>query len=162
MHSKIFQIGSKPIKKVDYSCPEDYYDVCDDFADYIGDEVTGEDRKDTINSLAEMLKDVFDRVGSGVFAYKGEDSLRKFKQAWADELRRQAGSLSSDNLFQNQRLYLLRAATEETHLRSSFRVDIVGWTGGTAYSFGELFEYAASELKEGDRIYVGAVIDFHY
>ena len=40
MHSKIFQISSKPISKADYKVSEDYYEGHDSWADYIGDEVS--------------------------------------------------------------------------------------------------------------------------
>lgn len=162
MHSKIYQIGNKPIDKEDYASPMDYYDNSGDFADYIGDRYNNEDRKEAIEYLADLLKDVFEHKGGGEFRYKGSEAMEKFKQAWADELRRMAGLLTPENLFKNQRLFNIRQVTEDTHLGTSYRVDIADWCGGIAYPFGELFEYAASQLKKNDRIYVGAVIDYHY
>ena len=161
-HSKIFQISKKPIDKEDYQSPETYYDNSGDFADYIGNEYEDEYRDEAIEYLADLLKDVFEHKGGGVFRYKGKEAMDKFKQAWADELRRQAGLLTPENLFRDQNLYLISATCKETHLRSSYRVDIADWAEGVAYPFGELFEYAASQLKKGDCIYVGAVIDYHY
>lgn len=161
MHSKIYQISNKPIDKEDYKSPSTYWDNSGDFADYIGDEYEDEDRDEAIGYLADLLEDVFEHQGGGEFRYKGEEAMRKFKQAWADELRWQAGLLTPENLFKNQNLYKIRATTKETHLRSSCCVDIAGWAEGVAYPFGELFEYAASQLKAGDRIYVGAIIDYH-
>ena len=162
MHSNIYQISNKPIDKEDYQSPETYYDNSGDFSDYIGDEITGEDRKDALGYLADLLKDVFRQVRPGIYAYKGEEAMQAFKQAWADELRRMAGLLTPDNLFKDQNLYKIRKVTEETHLGTRYRVDIADWAEGVAYPFGELFEYAASQLKQGDRIYVGAIIDYHY
>ena len=162
MHSKIFQISNKPIDKDDYQDPETYYDNSGDFADYIGDEITGEEREEAIGYLADLLKDVFTHEGGGVFCYEGKEAMQAFKQAWADELRRQAGLLTPENLFKSQRLYNIRKITEETHLGTSYRVDIKDWTGDISYPFGELFEYANSQIKAGDRIYVGAIIDYHY
>lgn len=162
MHSKIYQISNKPIDKEDYQSPETYYDNSGDFADYIGERYNDEDREEGIGYLADLLKDVFEHKGGGVFRYKGSEAMEKFKQAWADEIRRMAGLLTADNLFKSQRLFNLRCITEETHLCTSYRVDIAGWAEGVAYPFGELFEYAASQLKKNDRIYVGAVIDYHY
>lgn len=161
-HSKIFQIANKPIDEDDYQSPETYYDNSGDFADYIGDPYEGKDRDEAIEYLADLLEDVFEHKGGGVFCYKGKETMERFKQAWVDELRRQAGLLTTENLFKIQNLYVLRATCEETHLRTSYRVDIAGWAEGVAYPFGELFEYAASQLKEGDSIYVGSVIDYHY
>ena len=161
-HSKIYQISSKPIDENGYASPEMYYDNSDDFADYIGKKYEGKDRDEAIEYLADILKDVFEHKGGGEFRYKGREAMEKFKQAWADELRRLAGLLTPENLFKDHNLYLIRATCKETHLRSSYRVDIDEWCGSIAYPFGELFEYAASQLKAGDRIYVGAVIDYHY
>lgn len=162
MHSKIYQISNKPIDKEDYQSPETYWDNSGDFADYIGDEYEDEDRDEAIEYLADLLKDVFEHKGGGEFRYKGKEAMEKFKQAWADELRRQAGLLTPENLFRDQNLYKIRKVTEETHLSTSYRVDIADWAEDVAYPFGELFEYAASQLKKNDRIYVGAVIGYHY
>ena len=162
MHSKIFQISNKPIDKDEYASPSDYYDNSGDFADYIGDEIEGEDMDDSIGYLAALLKDVFTYEGGGVFVYKGADALWVFKQQWAEELQRLTAGLTPDNLLVGQQLYKIRATTKETHLRSDYRVDIAQWADGVAFPFGELFEYAASQLEKGDRIYVGAVIDYHY
>ena len=162
MHSKIFQISNKPIDKEDYKSPDTYYDNSGDFADYIGDEIEGEDRKDALGYLAKLLEGVFRQVHPGVFAYKGADAMAAFKQKWADYIKEFASDLTADNLFCDQRLYMIRKITEETHLGTSYRVDIAHWAEGVAYPFGELFEYAASKLKKGDRIYIGAIIDYHY
>ena len=162
MHSKIFQISSEPIDKENYNSPSDYYDNSGDFADYIGDELTDERREDAIGYLADLLKDVFTPSGRDTLTYKGEEALRQFKQKWADRIKAMANELTADNLFSEQRLYLIQSVATETHLRTAYRVDIQDWCGGVAYPFGELFEWAASQLKEGDRIYIGAIIDYHY
>lgn len=162
MHSKIFQISSKPISKDEYTSPETYYDNSGDFADYIGDEVKDEeDRDDYIGYFADVVKDVFTPVGRGVLAYKGEDAMRQFKQKWAAEIKRLSDELTADNMLCEQRLYRISKATAETHIHTSYRVDIEDWCGGCAYPIGELIEWAACQLKEGDRIYIGAIIDYH-
>ena len=162
MHSKIFQISNKPISKEDYADPETYYENSDDFADYIGDEVDEEDREDYYDYMAKNLAGVFTHEGNGVYVYQGAEALQVFKQEWADYIKEFANDLTADNLFKNQRLYMIRKITEETHIGTSYRVDIAHWAEGVAYPFGELFEYAGRCLKKGDRIYVGAIIDYHY
>ena len=161
MHGKIFQIGRKPIDKEDYASPDMYYDNSSDFADYIGDAVDEEGRNYHIGWLGNQIKDVFTPVGDGVFAYKGEKALQAFKQEWADEIKKLTDGLTGENLFRDGNLYHIRAITKETHVGSAYRFDIGEWCDGVAYPFGELFEYAACKLKEGDRIYVGAIIDYH-
>lgn len=162
MHSKIFQISTKPIDKDDYKSPDEYYENSGDFADYICDEVAEEDRQVYIDALAENLKGVFTPVAPGVFAYNGEQAMREFKKLWAAEILDKAMDLTVDGFFSSHLLYQIRETTDCTHTGTSFRVDIDGWTGDIAYPFGELIKYADCRLKEGDRIYVGAIIDYHF
>lgn len=162
MHSKIFQISSRPISKDDYASPSRYYENSNDFADYIGDEVADEDRENEIGWFANVVKDVFTAVGDGVLAYKGKKALQAFKQKWADGIKAVTNELTVDNLFMSTSLYRIGEMTTRTHMMSDYRVDIGDWCSGAAYPLGELFEYADSQLKEGDYIYIGAIIDYHF
>ena len=162
MHSKIFQISSKPISKDEYTSPETYYDNSSDFADYIGDEVKDKEERDNcVGYLAHVLRGVFTAVGRDHLVYLGEDALRKFLQEWADDIKAKAAELTADNILSNQRLYNIRATTEETHLRTDYRVHIEEWNGLPG-PLGDIIEWAASQLKEGDSIYIGAIIDYHF
>lgn len=158
MHSKIFQISSKPIDRDDYKCPDDYYDNSSEFADYIGDEMKGERREECIGYLALNLSDLFSYDGEA-FVYKGNDAMHAFNKKWIDAIKESAGDLTDENLLFN--LYRLRKLTKSTHKESSFRFDIEEWNGWAGPMY-DIVDYAASRLKEGDRIYVGAVIDYHY
>lgn len=161
MHSKIFQISNAPIDKDDYSSPECYYDNSE-FADYIGEPMKGETREDCIKYLAESLSDLFSYdKEAGAFVYKGKDALHEFKRKWLEAIREITDKLTADNLMEEHNVYRLRRLTLQTHLDSSFRFDINEWNGW-AGPMEDLVEYAGYQLKEGDRIYVGAVIDYHY
>lgn len=161
MHSKIFQISNAPIDKDDYSSPECYYDNSE-FADYIGEPVKGETREDCIKYLAESISDLFSYdKEAGAFVYKGKDALHEFKRKWLEAIREITDKLTADNLMEEHNVYRLRRLTLQTHLDSSFRFDINEWNGW-AGPMEDLVEYAGYQLKEGDRIYVGAVIDYHY
>lgn len=162
MHSNIYQISSRPISEDEYASPSDFWDNSSDFADYIGDAYEGEEREEEIESFADIIEDVFDYKGGGEFEYKGKDAMRKFKQAWIDELLHKTAALTPDNLFKEQNLFRIWQLTEKTHLDASSRVDISEWCGECAYPLGELFEWADSQLKKGDRFYIGAVIDYHW
>ncbi len=139
-----------------------YYDNSSDFADYIGDEKEGDERDEAIEGFGRIISPVFEAKGDGVFAYKGKEALRKFKQAWRDELVRHAVALTADNLFHDMNLFRLGQLAKKTHLDVSSRVDIGDWADGVAYPFGGLFEWAENRLKKGDCIYVGAVVDYHF
>lgn len=162
MHSKIFQISNAPIDKDDYSSPECYYDDSQVFADYIGEPIKGETREDCIKYLAESISDLFSYdKEAGAFVYKGKDALHEFKQKWLEAIREITDKLTADNLIEEHNVYRLRRLTLQTHLDSSFRFHINEWNGW-AGPMEDLVEYARYQLKEGDRIYVGAVIDYHY
>ena len=162
MHSKIFQISSKPISKADYKVSEDYYEGHDSWADYIGDEVDDkEEREDCVGYLAHELRGVFTAVGRDHLVYLGEDALHSFLQEWADDIKARAAELTADNILADQRLFNIRATTNKTHRCSSYRVHIEEWNG-YAGPFKDIIEWAANELKEGDSIYIGAIIDYHY
>lgn len=162
MHSNIYQISSRPISEDEYAGPSCYEENSGDFADYIGDAYEGEERENKIKNFAGVIEDVFAYKGGDEFVYKGKEAMRKFKQAWIDELLHKAAALTPDNLFKEQNLFRIGQLTEKTHLDASSRVDIAEWCGDCAYPLGELFEWADSQLNKGDRIYIGAVIDYHY
>lgn len=162
MHSNIFQISDKPISKDEYADSSTYYDNSGDFADYIGDAYEGKVRQEKIENFADIIKDVFTYNGDDEFVYKGEDAMREFKQEWIGNIVTMVGNLTPDNLFKNMSLYRIGQLIQNTHLEASSRVDIEGWAGGTANPFGELFEYAESQMKKGDSFYIGAVIDYHF
>ena len=162
MHSNIYQISKSPITEEDYSDSQTYWDNSSDFADYIGEAYEGKERDEKIENFAGIIEDVFAYKGGGEFVYKGKEAMRKFKQTWIDELQYKVSALTPDNLFKVQNLFHIGQLTEKTHLYVGSRVDIAEWCGGCAYPFGELFEWADSQLKKGDRFYIGAVIDYHY
>lgn len=160
MHSRIFQISSKRIAKGDYANPEDFYDNSGDFADYIGYEIEGDERKADIGCLAEELSDLFALDESGeALIYKG--GLDAFKQAWADAIHKTVEGITADNVLMTMVRYRLECICNETHLRSSFRVFIPEWNGYAA-TMSDLIGYIASErFKPGKKLYIGAVIDYH-
>lgn len=160
MHSKIFQISTSPIDKEDYASPCRYYDNSQEFADYIGDEEEGERREDYIKYLAELLSDLFSYDGKA-FVYKGKTALRKFKRKWALAIRDFASKLTANNILSDCNLYHLRSLAKDTHLDTSFRFDIEEWNGWAGPMY-DLIDYAEYNLKSGDRIYIGAVIDYHF
>lgn len=162
MHSKIFQINCRPISKDERMNPNQFYDNSWDFADYIGDEVKDEsDRKRYIDNVASMLEGVFTLNDDYSLTYMGEDALRKFLEEWADELRCLTASLCADNILKAQNLWKVRQCCTDTHKGTSYRFYIEKWNGW-AGPFENMIDFAHSQLKKGDRIYVGAIIDYHY
>lgn len=161
-HSRIFQVSIQPIEVDDYATSSDFYDNCSDFAGYIDDEQEGDDRKEDIGDLADTLKDLFTLDENGeTLTYKGEAAMASFKQAWAGRLREEADKVTADNILQWKPRYDVRRTCEDTHLRTSYRFYIDGWNG-CAGPCDDLIEYVADKMKEGDKLYIGAVIDYHH
>ena len=160
-HSRIFQVSNKRIDKDDYVEPDNFYENSGDFADYIGNEQEGGDRKEDIGYLADTLRDLFtlDTTGEAL-VYRGEEAMKAFKEAWAVCLREEAGKVTAENVLEWQPRYDVRRTCEETHLRTSYRFYIEE-ENGFAGPCDDLIEYAAS-MKQGDKLYIGAVIDYHY
>ena len=162
-HSRIYQIAKHPIGRDKYSESGDFYDNGHDFADYIGDEREGDDRKEDIEALADTVSDLFtlDKEHDAL-VYRGEDAMMAFRKAWADAIHKQAAEITADNVLDGTLRYHVRATCNETHLRTPRRVCIEDWNG-YAGPMDDLVEYTAYEkLKAGDRLYIGAVIDYHY
>lgn len=162
MHSRIFQVSIQPIEVDDYAVSSDFYDNSGDFADYIGDEQEGGDRKEDIGHLADMLKDLFTLDEDGeTLTYKGETAMMAFKQTWADRLHEESAKVTAENILDWYSRYKVCATSKETHLHTDYRFKIENWNGDFADTPAELISYAADKMKEGDKLYIGAVIDYH-
>lgn len=162
-YSRIYQIAKHPIDVDDYATSGDFYDNSHDFADYIGDEQKGDDRKEDIESLAQVVSDLFtlDKEHDAL-VYRGDDAMRAFRKAWADALHKAAAAITADNVLDYMGRWEVKALCDDTHLRTSYRVCIEDWAG-YAGPMDDLVEFIAYEkLKAGDRLYIGAVIDYHY
>ena len=163
-HSRIYQISSKRIAKDDYASSSDFWDNSSDFADYIGDEIEDEDdRKEDIKYLANTLNDLFDLSHDGkALVYKGEEAMQKFKQKWADAIQQAEQEITADSVTKTMPRWVLRSICKDTHLRSSYRVSIEEWNG-CAGPMADMIEWlATSNFKAGRKIYIGAIIDYHY
>lgn len=162
-HSRIYQVSSKRIAKGDYASPDDFYENSGDFADYIGDEQTGDDRKEDIEHLANTLSDIFDLSDDGeTLIYKGDEAMQKFKKDWAAAIRKAAREITEDNVLESSPRWQVRSICNETHLQTSRRVKIEEWNGW-AGPMDDLIEWMAyKKFKAGKKLYIGAVIDYHY
>lgn len=163
-HSRIFQVSIRPIEADDYASPSDFYDNSGDFADYIGDEVEGDDRLEDIDNLAHKLIDLFtlDEPGGDTLTYRGDDAMAAFTQRWAAAISDAAGKVTARNILDWQGRYDVKTVCEEAALNTSYRFKIEDWNGDYADTPAELVCYVASNMRKGDKLYIGAVIDFHY
>lgn len=163
-HGRIFQVSIKPIDADEWATPDDFYENSGDFADYIGDAQAGDDRQEDIDHLAETLAALFtqDKVGGDTLTYRGEAAMEQFKRDWCEAIREKTKAVLPQNILEWTGRYDVRAVCNETHLRTGYRFKIEDWNGDYADTPAELICYVASKMKEGDKLYIGAVIDFHY
>lgn len=158
MHSKIFQMGLKPISEDNYVQPDYFYEGMECFADYIGDEMTGNDRKECIEWLAEELGSLFDlNKEEDVLVFKG---MGTFVTEWNNAIKNAANDLQ-DGVLCRRILNEINYLEECTHLHCDYRFFIEGWSWGS-FPARNFIEYVNDELKPGDKLYIGNVIDFHY
>ena len=157
MHSRIFQISTRPIED-DFLTPSSLYDNSSDFADYIGDELEGNERLECIEHLAETLSDLFDYdKADGTLIYKG---LGTFLDDWANAIKEQANAINADNILKNLNLYKLESILNRTHRNIYYRFyseDYNNYAGPAS----DLIEWL-NTLEKGTRLYIGSVIDYHF
>jgi len=155
-------LATKPISKDKYVKPEDFYENHEDYAEYIDDAEEGEEREDDIGYLTRKLSDIFEPAGKDCLVYKGEEAMQAFKRKWVDGIHEKAQAITVESV---QRSFLRTALIDYvnlTHLDTWDRVVIEEWAGKFAHPMSELVLYVAEHMKEGDKLYFGAVIDFGY
>ena len=161
--SRIFQVSIQPIAVDDFAQSSDFYENSGDFADYIGDEQEGDERKEDVKHLAHTLRYLFTLdEGGDTLTYRGEKAMEAFKERWATAIGDAAGKVTAANILDWQLRYDVKRVCEEAALYTSYRFKIEDWNGDYADTPAELISYVASKMKEGDKLYIGAVIDYHY
>jgi hypothetical protein len=156
MHSRIYQIGLKPFKPEDYACPEWFYEDSDDFADYIGNEITGDARLQDIKCLQSGFEEIFDLDGE-TLVFKG---FGNFIQEWNDYIKSLTEQIKDDK-YDQFLMWKISNATKETHLETASRFYIEDWNGRPEAAE-DLIDFLQHQVKPGDKIYIGAVIDYHF
>lgn len=161
MHSNIFQISDSLISEENILYSGYFYDNSNDFADYIGGEYKGENRTLKIKWLAEEFPEMFeykqDENDSEVLIFKG---LGNFLKEWTDKIQEIAKGLTEENIFKGVNLYRMKRICERTHHNINSRFFIEDWNN-CAGDCADFISWLAT-LEVGTRIYVGAVIDYHF
>lgn len=157
MHARIFQLSTRPINKNNHLLPAELYENSESFADYIGDRLINKERENAIEAMVNTLSEVFDYDGKNLI-YKGCD---KFMQDWMNDIKNKAKSLdwSSNTFFTD--IYRLGRLLHETHRESASRFYIEEWNGWAGPA-SDLIDFVSKHLKIGDKLYIGAVIDYHF
>lgn len=160
-HAKIYQISRNPVDRDDYVEPDNFYDNHDSYADYIGNKVEGDKRKECLEYLAKDLQEIFDLDGE-TLVFKGKPALKAFKQKWVDAIQKQAQEVTVENVARHTPRLAICNFAEDTHKAVSDRFCIEEWSGMYAEPTAELIDFVGRNLRKGQRLYIGAIIDFHY
>lgn len=156
MHSNIIQISKNPIEEEEWVSPSNFYENSDDFADWIGDEYDEEDRKAEIENLVSCFDGVF-TLEDDHLVFNG---LGEFTKEWYEYIRECVAQLK-DGKVDDKKLFKIKKAVERTHLGIYSRFYIEDWNGYAAPAE-DFIDYLQKQMKVGDRLYIGAVIDYHF
>ena len=156
MHSNIIQISRNPIDIEEWVSPSNFYENSSDFADYIGEEMDDEEREEVI---LWMVSDF-----GGIFTLEDDhlvfNGLGEFTKEWYEYIRECVAQLK-DGEVDDMKLYKINKAVERTHLGIHSRFYIENWNGYAA-PVEDFIAYLQKQMKVGDRLYIGSVIDYHF
>lgn len=154
-HGTIVQLSKSPITEDDYITPDLFYEGYERFADYIGDEITDDKRLREIKGFVTVFKGAFEQDNDSL-VYKG---IENFTRLWTDEIKSKASEIK-DGEYDFLKFYKLKDALENFNI-DGFRYCIKDWNDSPD-PVGTLVNFCQSELKPGDRVFVGGMVDYHY
>lgn len=158
MHSKIFQISTKPISVDERLSIESVEEMnFQDFADNIGDEVEEGDRFFLIENLVRNSNGMF-TIGD-VIPYQETlhfNGFDNFFDEWKRSIIKEVESLEKDSMWQAHKI---RNLIDRTHLGISYRFFIEEFNGYLG-PFSDLID--AIQNTRPSVLYIGSIIDFHY
>ena len=150
MHSRIFEITSKPLDRDDYLTSDwlEYHQIYD-FADYISDDVCEDE---DIEWFAEKMSHIFACDGRKVILR----DISGFIELWKADVRKKASEFDPKN--DGMSSHHLRMSVNETHEDISFRFY------NEDYGLMNMRRFIENVLlyhKPGDVFYIGGIVDFH-
>lgn len=153
MHNNIYQLSTSPIDADDFIAESSFEpSEIDDFADYVL-EYEG-DLSDVYNDfpfLGTMFASEDDKL-----IYKGCGDVFR---TWHKAICQEAGKLSEEGLKDGMNTWRLGTLLSEPFTRDRFYLEEkCGYPMGSS----EFLQYCAKNLKEGDALYLGGVLDFHW
>lgn len=158
MHSRIFQVSSKPVDRDNYISESNYYDgwFVGSVADYVAD-VEEEDQKDSIDWLDKYAAGSLKIEGNKVTVINKEEFFRRdydnFIKALDDLKNITLNQFTTGKGDLDLNVYRLNSAYED---RYGFYVDDCGEYGGLM----TINEFMRTK-KDGDVFYIGGVVDYH-
>ena len=154
MHNSIFQLSTSPID-ADQFITENTFEPCeiDDFADYV-QEPSGDLSKAYDEFPFLTLGAMFTREGDKLI-YRGcSDIFRTWHKAVCKEMEK----LSEEGLKDGMNTWRMGTLLNEPFTRDRFYLNEYGYHMDSS----DFLQYCANNLKEGDVLYLGGVLDFHW
>lgn len=159
MHSRIFQISTKPIDPADF-CTENYDPEYDEYygvlvqpIDYIVC-LSDEGREENIQWLKDYYKDVFKIDGDKVTVINKESYFEKRYQDFMKELEK----LKDITLDQFSTCELNKTFR---NLKNDYEDELGIWVDSMQTGMDTLDEFMR-RVENGFVFYIGAVMDYHY
>ena len=154
MHNNIYQLSASPIDADEFITESTFeFSEIDNFADYVS-EYEGD--------LSEVYDDfpfiffgkMFTRDGDELI-YKGCDEVF---QAWHKAVGKETDKLSEEWLKYGMNTWRVGTLLKEPFTRDRFFLS----DKNELLDSSEFLQYCANNLKEGDTLYLGGVLDFHW
>lgn len=152
MHNVIFQVSATPIEKEDMLNESTIANwQYENFADYVGNVERTEEQFKKFDRFPNLFKHDGDTL-----IYQGEGNIR---QLWLDDIKQKYSALNKFSLIEDMTTYKLSLAIDEPFTSNRFLIN--NWDDNILQS-GEFLKFVISELKKGDKLYIGGILDFHY
>lgn len=156
MHSRIFQVETKPVKPADYTTSEGIPDwFLSEVADYVND-IKAPQREGNLTDLARALSGICTRDGDQL--KMGADFTEFFSPYFSQfqEAVQQLATITLSDFAYSERvggwIYDLRSAYDDNR---GFFI----WTGDDLYTMHAWVRHIAKPLNT---YYLGGVIDYHF
>ena len=152
MHNNIFQLSASPIDADEFITESSFEpsDI-DDFADYV-QEYDG-DLSDAYSEFP-FVETMFVRNGDKLTCKGCRDIL----SVWRTAIRREMEKLCDGGPEHMEDTYDAVQLLTEPFTRDKFYLEEKGYPIDSS----EFLQYCANNLKEGDTLYLGGVLDFHW
>lgn len=159
MHSRIFQITTKPVDKENYLNEFTLNQGENSFIDYC-DEIDDEEREANIVCLVGSVlpKGMFTRMGANVIRYNG--GMQQWKEEAIAKIKEKLAAITPDNYFWIEHYNLKKAVENPLDAAYLFYTDEKGTQSWAEESY-EFMQFV-SRLEEGTLLYIGGVIDYHF
>jgi len=152
MHSKIYQITTKKLKRSEYVDEYDFEpNAFMSFADYVAN-IDEEEEEELLESFDRLFEGIFSRNGRTVTLL----DTSEFIEEWRKAIKKCADNLDFTDWHS---LFQLNEITKRTHCE--YNTMLYTDYAGFEY-FGDFVQRLYAAHKPGDKFYIGGILDYHW